>query len=159
MDKITIASVEAVEWPDASLGCPELGMVYAQVITPGYRIILTVSGEQYEYHSDNEARQLRLCQDDRERIEAIRSLVSPDKAIASAREDLARRLKTSVTEVTVIRVAEDLFPAANLGCACPKCVEPSIPAFVSGQRIILAAQGKRYEYRSRGIQVVFCSEL
>ena len=49
---IQVASIEAVEWSDASLGCPEPGMAYAQVITLGYRLILTVNGERHEYHTD-----------------------------------------------------------------------------------------------------------
>lgn len=50
--QIELAAVEAVEWRDASLGCPEPGRFYAQVITPGYRIVLRAGGEQHEYHSD-----------------------------------------------------------------------------------------------------------
>jgi hypothetical protein len=52
----------------------------------------------------------------------------------------------------------ELCPASNVGCPCAKCPEPPIPAFVTGQRIILAARGKNYEYRIRGIRVVFCRE-
>ncbi|MGA9349783.1 MAG: hypothetical protein WBW48_13395 [Anaerolineae bacterium] len=156
LEKITALEVEAVEWPDTSLGCPQPGRMYAQVITPGYRIILKVGGERYEYHSDNEGRQLVLCQDDRERIEVIRSMVSPEKAIASAREDLAKRLGIPVEEVTVVSVVGDEFPASNLGCPCPKCPERPIPAIVTGQRITMAAQGKNYEYHARGNMVVFC---
>ena len=159
MEKITVLGVESVEWPDTSLGCPQPGRMYAQAITSGYRIILRVGGEQYEYHSDNEGRQLVRCQDDRERIEVIRRMVSPDKTIASAREDLASRLGIPVGEVTVVSVVGDEFPASNLGCPCPKCPERPIPAFVTGQRITLAAQGKSYEYHARGNMVVFCGEL
>ena len=48
---ITVQVVEPIEWPDASLGCPQPGMMYAQVITPGYRIVLEVNGKSYEYHT------------------------------------------------------------------------------------------------------------
>ena len=51
IQQIEVLSAEYVEWPDASLGCPQPGMMYAQVITPGYRIILSASGENYEYHT------------------------------------------------------------------------------------------------------------
>ena len=161
VEKITVLRVEAVEWPDTSLGCPQPGKMYAQVITPGYSIILKAGGEQYEYHSDSEGRQLVLCQDDdnKKRIEAIRKMVSPEKAITSAQEDLARRLGIPVGEVTVVSVVGDEFPASNLGCPCPKCPELPIPAIVTGQRITLAAQGKNYEYHARGGMVVFCGEL
>lgn len=51
-EQIAVVEVKAVNWPDTSLGCPEPGMVYAQVITPGYRILLSYNGQIYEYHSD-----------------------------------------------------------------------------------------------------------
>jgi hypothetical protein len=51
-DQITLVSIEGRDWSDASLGCPQEGMMYAQVITPGYLIILEVQGQQYEYHTD-----------------------------------------------------------------------------------------------------------
>lgn len=51
-EQITVVEVKAVNWPDTSLGCPQPGMMYAQVITPGYRILLSYEGQIYEYHSD-----------------------------------------------------------------------------------------------------------
>lgn len=50
-DQITVVSTEQVEWSNASLGCPQPDMMYAQVITPGYRIILAANGQTYQYHS------------------------------------------------------------------------------------------------------------
>jgi hypothetical protein len=47
---ISIAQVEPVEWRDASLGLPRPGEFYAQVITPGYRIVLESGGTRYAYH-------------------------------------------------------------------------------------------------------------
>lgn len=49
---IKLAKEEAVDWPDASIGFPEKGMMYAQVITPGFQITLNAQGKLYEYHSD-----------------------------------------------------------------------------------------------------------
>ena len=54
--EIGVSRVEALEWPDSSLGCPQPGMMYAQVITPGYRLLLIVSGTTYEYHGDRGSR-------------------------------------------------------------------------------------------------------
>jgi hypothetical protein len=51
-DDITIISIKAVDWPDTALGCPEEGGVYAQVITPGYRIELTDGSTTLTYHTD-----------------------------------------------------------------------------------------------------------
>ncbi|QGG96407.1 hypothetical protein [Actinomarinicola tropica] len=47
---VGVVSVEAVTWSDASLGCPQPGMMYPQVLTEGVRIILEVDGRQYRYH-------------------------------------------------------------------------------------------------------------
>jgi hypothetical protein len=49
---LQLVSVEAVEWPDASLGCPEPDMMYAQVVTPGYRVVLDAQGQTIELHTD-----------------------------------------------------------------------------------------------------------
>ena len=54
-DQIEVVSVRAVEWRDGSLGCPSGGMMYPQVITPGYLIVLSANGVQYEYHTGDRA--------------------------------------------------------------------------------------------------------
>ena len=56
VEQIGLVGFEPVEWRDTSLGCPLPGMMYAQVVTPGYRIVLEVEGESYEYHSDTRGR-------------------------------------------------------------------------------------------------------
>jgi hypothetical protein len=63
VSEISVISVEAVDWPDTSLGCPEPGMAYAQVITPGYLIVLEAKGQTYEYHTDR-SDQVVFCQTD-----------------------------------------------------------------------------------------------
>ena len=50
-DDLALVSDEAVEWADSSLGCPEAGMMYAQVITPGHRITFSYAGNDYEVHT------------------------------------------------------------------------------------------------------------
>jgi hypothetical protein len=56
-----VVRVEAVEWPDTSLGCPKPGEFYAQVITPGYLIVLAVDGEEIEYHADEAGNAVRCA--------------------------------------------------------------------------------------------------
>lgn len=48
-----IQAISAI-WPDSSLGCPQPGMAYSQVLTPGYLIQLQVQADNgvYEYHTD-----------------------------------------------------------------------------------------------------------
>lgn len=63
--EVEILAIEPTEWPDASLGCPEPGKMYAQVITPGYRILVEVEGEQFEVHTDREGQNAVICDPDR----------------------------------------------------------------------------------------------
>jgi hypothetical protein len=59
-NEISLVSAVVVTWNDTSLGCPEKGMMYAQVLTPGYRIILEVGGKQYDYRTDDRG-YFKLC--------------------------------------------------------------------------------------------------
>jgi hypothetical protein len=52
-EDIELVKVEGVEWRDSSLGCPQPGMMYAQVITPGYRLTLEANQQQFVYHTDS----------------------------------------------------------------------------------------------------------
>lgn len=60
-EQINLISMEAVDWSDTSLGCPQEGYMYAQVITPGYKIVLEAEGVEYEYHTD-QGTNVVLCQ-------------------------------------------------------------------------------------------------
>jgi hypothetical protein len=53
-DQVQVVSVTAVEWSDSSLGCPQPGFMYSQIVTPGYLLILRAGGRTYEYHSDRD---------------------------------------------------------------------------------------------------------
>ncbi len=50
--QIDLRDAVEVEWSDSSLDCPQPGMAYLQVITPGYQILLEAGGQVHEYHSN-----------------------------------------------------------------------------------------------------------
>ncbi len=50
-EEISLVEVTTMEWSDSSLGCPQEGMSYLQVITPGYRIVLQAKDQAFEYHT------------------------------------------------------------------------------------------------------------
>ncbi len=52
---VTIVATEEVTWSDASLGCPQPDMSYAQVETDGMRVILETGGDFYDYRSGGES--------------------------------------------------------------------------------------------------------
>ena len=55
MEEISLVEVTEVEWSDSSLDCPQEGMSYLQVITPGYRILLQANNQTYEYHTNRDS--------------------------------------------------------------------------------------------------------
>lgn len=57
---IAVVAVESKQWRDSSLGCPRAGMMYKQVITPGYAITLKAAGKQFEFHT-NTGNTIVLC--------------------------------------------------------------------------------------------------
>jgi hypothetical protein len=60
-EQIQVREVRAVTWPDASLGCPQPGMMYAQVTQDGLLIRLSVGEEMYFYHSGSDQKPF-LCE-------------------------------------------------------------------------------------------------
>jgi hypothetical protein len=48
---VEIVSVQEIAWSDASMGCPQPGLNYVQVETPGWLIQLAHAGQAYAYHS------------------------------------------------------------------------------------------------------------
>jgi hypothetical protein len=56
---VTVVSTSQEVWPDASLGCPQPDMLYAQVVTSGFRVVVEAGGEQVEFHSDQSGNVVR----------------------------------------------------------------------------------------------------
>lgn len=50
VEQLRIAWVDAVTWPDSSLGCPRPGMQAMQVLTPGQRVRVMASATPYDFH-------------------------------------------------------------------------------------------------------------
>jgi hypothetical protein len=48
-DEVILESIEAVEWPDTALGCPAVDQEYEPGPVPGYRILLRVDDQTYDY--------------------------------------------------------------------------------------------------------------
>jgi hypothetical protein len=62
-EEVEVLRVEAVTWPDASLGCPRGGEVYAQVIVEGSRVLLQTDERVYDYHAGDDG-EIFFCPSD-----------------------------------------------------------------------------------------------
>ena len=48
---IEVIHAESLTWNDGSLGCGIPGQVYTQALVPGYRVILSHAGQQFDYRA------------------------------------------------------------------------------------------------------------
>jgi hypothetical protein len=51
-EEIGVVSIEEIQWGDACLDIPEPGVMCAQVVTPGFKIVYRVAGKNYEVHTN-----------------------------------------------------------------------------------------------------------
>lgn len=136
-DEIKVVKVEEVTWPDASLGNPQPGMVYAQVLVPGYKVILEARGTQHEYHTDRTNRAVYVGE--------VAQVTQPT-AVGAAIADLAGRLRIAPEQVEPLTVEEVQWPNSALGWPEPGMMYTQ--ALVPGYRVILGAEGRQFEYHT-----------
>ena len=60
LEDIGVVAVTPTEWPDACLGAGEEGEVCAEVITPGYEVVLQLGETQYTYRTDQTGTNVRF---------------------------------------------------------------------------------------------------
>ena len=60
-DSLAAIASEQVDWSDTSLGCPKSGYMYAQVITPGYKVSIEFEGGSYLVHTDSDGSNTARC--------------------------------------------------------------------------------------------------
>ncbi len=149
-EAITLNSIEAVQWRDSSLGCPQPGMNYLMVITAGYRIRLVANGQTYEYHTDKN--NAVYCANPQPSGE----LPAEPRVVEVAKADLAQRLNLSADEIQVVKVDSVQWRDASLGCPKPGMMYAQV--ITPGYQIILSAQGKEYDYRATEEHAFLCEK-
>lgn len=61
LENLASYSWAETQFGDTSLGCPQEGEAYEQVVTPGYVIVLSYDGTTYDYRAAADGSQLLLC--------------------------------------------------------------------------------------------------
>lgn len=151
--QIAVVQVEPVTWADRSLDCPEVDVLYAPADVPGYRILFSVGGQQYEYHTDR-ARRIAYCGRN------IVPVTQTPPVVERARQDLARRLGCVPAAITIVETPYVEWPTREP-------VEPEwmrerpFPGDIqAGYRPVLACGDRQYEYRTDLVeQASFVREL
>jgi hypothetical protein len=145
-EDLTLIQAEAIEWSDASLGCPQPGMVYAQVITPGWHFIYEdAEGERYDVRAPQDPTKFRLCEAEKGGDVPTPSpeLPAPQAVLDRAKQAVARQAKVAASALTVRQVEPVEWPNSCLGCQRPD--EMCLMVITPGYRIVLEAGDVRYE--------------
>jgi hypothetical protein len=51
--ELHVDDIQSREWGDASLGCPQPGILYSQIVTPGFLVLVSTGSKHLEYHADS----------------------------------------------------------------------------------------------------------
>ena len=160
---LPLQSANAKEWPDGSLGCPQDGQVYPQIVTPGFLLIFTDAAQsvQYPVHTGGSAAQMLLCENGQPvdlSTKPAAAPAGPDTRMGElARAALAHELAFAEADIAIVAVEETEWRNSSLGC--PKPGMNYLQVITPGYKITLMAQGKRYEYHSdNNRRVVRCDK-
>lgn len=77
--RVSVVEVERSTWPDGALGCPEPGGVYTQAIESGYRVLLSVDEDRFDYRISDRG-SVRRCD------QPLRSRLRPGPSAGPAME-------------------------------------------------------------------------
>lgn len=156
---IEVISVKAVQWPDSSLGCPQPGMMYAQVITSGYQVTLiaTTSGNTHAVHIG--AGRAVVC----DKTASTRSQTEKNLRFGKrwqqsqkAQQLLADRLSVTIKEIRI--VGARTIAQEKAGPLCKKKSGKEKPAQSQLQIIELSHDDQIYRYGVIDNHVVVCDQ-
>ncbi|GEM_PF-586213 len=170
-DEVRVVSVERREWQDTSFGCPEPGQMYQPVVTPGYRIVVLVGGEEYEFRTDADGRVVRLCRpgpaagrDDMSseegEEESMGTPVLPDEARRAFEKALALvEQKSQMSREAITLTAWESVTWSDSSLGCPEPGKVYLQVITPGYRFVFQAGDAQYEVHTdeRGRAAVICA--
>ena len=147
--ELRLLTSEAVQWNDSSLGCPQPGAMYAQVITPGYVLRFADRDSTREVHVAGDA--AIVCSPQigagvPRRATAAYRARDLDAIIETARADLAAKLNLKVEDVSLRNFEPTNWPDSRLECGEPVAGAP--PGPVRGFKLIFATSLQYYTYHT-----------
>lgn len=163
-DEIKVLEVLEVTWPDASLGCPQPGMMYAQVVVEGLKVVLEANGRTYTYHGRS-PNDLFLCGPEGPMPPAppLRGPVGKEldpeaQAVVDAVvADMAKQLGLKTEQIEVVSVQRKQWPTSGLGCEKPG--EMYLQVITPGYQVTLKAGDAVFTYHTdRQGRFVLCTK-
>lgn len=155
-DKIQVDTVRTVNWPDSSIGCPQPGRAYMQVITPGHKVSLRADGRIYVVH---EAKgRAFVCEKTKPYagVDPKGELVFGSMML-EARRDLAARLGVPESEIRMTAAQEQTWEDAGLGCPEPGKTYP--PGKVTGWVLMFEHAKRPFTYHTDLHRTIPCPAI
>jgi len=152
LEQFSVQQAHAVDWPDSSLGCPQPGMMYLQVITPGFKVMLKAGAEIYPVHVAGT--RAVVCVQGAGDARGPKTQAAQEKVelVTRARARLAALLKVDVAKIQVHAIRTGSFGDA------PGCVDGTSKDKAGGKFVELEYAGRRYEYGADADEVRECAK-
>lgn len=151
LEQLRVQQVQALDWPDSSLGCPQPGMMYLQVITPGFKVELTTGQDLYPVHIGGTRAVVCVRAAGNASAPKAQAAQAKIELLRRARERLAAMLKVDITNIQVHTIR------AGPSDTQPVCGGDARAAPTTGKRVALEYAGRRYEYREDSDEVRECA--
>lgn len=152
---ITVESIEAVDWPDSGVGCPQPDRAYLQVITPGHRVLLRAEGRLHTVH---EAKgRAFICRQTQKPAGPAGGTIPFAKQMLAAQKDLAGRLGVSAREVRMAGSEPVTWDDASLGC--PEPGEQYAAVQTEGWVLKLRHGNREYTYHADAERAIPCPAI
>jgi hypothetical protein len=162
---IEVVSTQAVEWPDANLGC-RTGVEAVPQVTAGYRVLLRAAGKLYAVNAAADGtlgcasglgvsggvQHAETMQPKEPEPTDPASLA----LVASAREDLSRRLSVAPGDITFVAFKSVVWPDSSLGCPRPDMMYTQVQR--DGFLIRFEVSGRSYQYHGGSGRAPFLCE-
>jgi hypothetical protein len=135
-DKIKLASIEAVTWPNGCLGIVRMGAMCTENEVPGFKIVLEADGKTYEFHTNQDGSIVMLAEGAQDSAAVEEVVIKQLAANLGLQES-----DISVVSSTTIEFNDACMGVAMEGVMCAQMVTP-------GHIIVLQANGVQYEYHT-----------
>jgi hypothetical protein len=159
----TVQAVEPRQWPDSSLGCPRPGMMYLQVITDGYVVLLEGAGKLHEVHVASDV--AVVCPDrmpsaaPRQPVRAPVRVTNLPAMESQAIADLAQRLSVATATIQIIDRSAQQWSEAAFQCRPGADSQAGGAPVIRGFKLVLRHQGRTYLYHTDLQRVLPCPPI
>lgn len=150
-----VASSEATQWSDSSLGCGQPGMQYLQVITSGHIVRFVDRGNTHQVHVAGD--QAVICPQSLTGAPKRPRAVRPSEMSANverARAELVALLGVPVDQVKLVGTEPKTWPNDALGCGTATSSQE-----VNGYVFAFDVRGRTYTYHTDLQRLMACPPI